>query len=76
MRIALHRDAHEIRLSEIADDGRGIGQSPSEGRGLGNMRTRAREQNGDVQLEPNGEHGVKVVARIPIRDERTEAGEM
>ena len=76
VRIALLRDEREIRL-EIADDGRGLGQTPSEGRGLGNMRTRAKEQNGDVQLEPNGEHGVKVVARIPIAAEATgRVGEM
>ncbi|MCC6807099.1 MAG: sensor histidine kinase [Deltaproteobacteria bacterium] len=72
VRIALERDAKEIRL-EIADDGRGLGESPSEGRGLGNMRTRAKEQNGDVVLEANGERGVKVIARIPIGEAR--AGE-
>jgi signal transduction histidine kinase len=72
VRIALDRDEREIRL-EIADDGQGLGQTPSEGRGLGNMRTRAKEQNGDVRLEQNGERGVRVVATIPIPRER--AGE-
>jgi signal transduction histidine kinase len=67
VRIALERDDREIRL-EISDDGRGLGHSPSEGRGLGNMRTRAKEQNGDVQVSANGDKGVRVIARIPIAD--------
>ncbi len=69
--VTLMRESDRISL-EVADDGKGLGTQPSEGRGLNNMRSRAKEQDGDVRIEANGEQGLRVIATIPLLSERVE----
>ena len=66
--VTLAKDSEHISV-EITDDGIGIGATPSEGRGLNNMRSRAKEQNGEVRIEPNGTRGLRVIATIPLLSE-------
>ena len=66
--ITLAKDAERISV-EITDDGKGMGAEPSEGRGLNNMRSRAKEQDGEVRIEANGFQRLRVIATIPLLSE-------
>ena len=70
VRIKLAGSNGEIRLS-IADDGRGLGTAPPEGRGLGmiGMRARARSAGGDVAVHSRPGQGVLIEVRVPLRHE-------
>jgi signal transduction histidine kinase len=51
----------------LADDGRGLGgeSAPGEGRGVGNMRRRARALGGELELRPC-DPGTEVRVRLPL----------
>lgn len=49
----------------VADDGRGIDPKARHGLGLQNMRDRAIESGGRLQLQPNHPTGTRVIARFP-----------
>jgi signal transduction histidine kinase len=68
--VTLEHVGEEICLS-IHDDGRGLGEPPSNGRGLGltGMRARARSAGGDAQVRSRPGEGVLIEVRVPIRDE-------
>jgi signal transduction histidine kinase len=68
--ITLEGKPTEICLS-IQDDGRGIGATPSNGRGLGmiGMRARARSAGGDVNVRSREGEGVVIEVRVPLRHE-------
>ena len=69
--ITLDGKPAEICLS-IQDDGRGIGATPSNGRGLGmiGMRARARSAGGDVNVRSRPDEGVLIEVRVPLRHEK------
>jgi signal transduction histidine kinase len=58
----------------IADDGRGIDPRARHGRGLQNMRDRAIEAGGRLQLQANHPAGTRVIARFPVSRGQPEAG--
>ena len=67
------RQACTVRLSangalelEIADDGGGLAPDRRAGVGLGSMRERAEELGGICTIEPGGEGGTRVLARLPL----------
>jgi signal transduction histidine kinase len=65
LQVSLRREGSALRL-EVADDGRGLPASLKEGRGLENMRARAREERGELRVEANGRGGVSVVVSLPV----------
>jgi len=80
--IARHAAAHHVTIkldgkpSEIClsvhDDGRGLGATPSNGRGLGmiGMRARARSAGGDVNVRSRPGEGVLIEVRVPLNHEK------
>jgi signal transduction histidine kinase len=67
VKIDLDSPNGEVRLS-IRDDGRGLAQAPSDGRGLGmiGMRARARATGGDVSVVSRPGEGVLIEVRVPV----------
>jgi len=51
---------------EVLDDGRGLSPGAPPGRGLGNMRKRAAELGGDVEIAPAGGGGTRVRLWLPL----------
>jgi signal transduction histidine kinase len=80
--IARHAEARHVTIKldgtpsgiclSIHDDGRGLGASPSNGRGLGmiGMRARARSAGGDVNVRSRPGEGVLIEVRVPLRNEK------
>jgi signal transduction histidine kinase len=64
----LSADDNWCRL-EIVDDGQGIGTAKASegGLGLGNMRRRAEELNGRIELSMNASGGTKLEWEVPVR---------
>lgn len=54
----------ELAVS-VCDDGKGMGDSPSRGRGINNMKHRAREIGATLVIENQPPSGLKVGMRIP-----------
>ena len=71
VRIRLETVAGEIRLC-IQDDGRGLGATRGDGRGLGliGMRARARSAGGDATVQSKPGEGVLIEVRVPLRHEK------
>jgi signal transduction histidine kinase len=72
-RVAMRRGVHGSKLeAEIIDDGRGIeaagnGDSQSrEGRGLSNMRSRARDLGGALTVTTGDDGGTRVHLFVPV----------
>jgi signal transduction histidine kinase len=56
-------------LLDLTDDGGGSGPvTPSQGRGLDNMRERAAELAGDIDWKPGTEGGTKVLLSMPLAE--------
>lgn len=72
-----HAQARQIRIEvlyqkpggelvvSVCDDGKGMGGSPSRGRGINNMKHRAREIGATLAIENQPSSGLKVCMRIP-----------
>ncbi len=58
-------EADTIRL-RINDNGIGFSAAQSEGMGLGNMRVRAAQHHGNLQLESFPSHGTKLTVQLPL----------
>lgn len=81
--VARHSSAKNVRMqleSElnrvcliVADDGRGLSNSPPDGRGMGmiGMRARARSAGGDLNVHSEPGHGVSIEVEIPLHHEQT-----
>lgn len=67
VRIIANRDGEALRI-EIKDDGNGIIPSSSVGYGLQNMRDRARQLNGALEINSQPGKGTQVVLEIPWKD--------
>lgn len=55
----------ELRLV-VADDGNGIGDTPSSGRGLKNIRQRAERLGGNMELGKSREGGTRLTWHVPL----------
>jgi signal transduction histidine kinase len=68
--ITLEPAGESIRLS-VADDGRGLAATPTNGRGMGltGIRARARSAGGDAQIRSKPGDGVLIEVRVPNRHE-------
>jgi signal transduction histidine kinase len=67
VRVQLHQAGEALEL-EIVDDGRGIAECcRSTGRGIENMRARARQLGAQLELQ-GGPNGTRVALLVPIAD--------
>ena len=74
--VARHADATQVDIVVVlddetltitaADDGQGPGPLRSNGRGLGNMATRAEARGGRFEIGPNEPTGTKLVWQVPL----------
>jgi signal transduction histidine kinase len=73
--IARHSGAEKANLSfsctsefcmEIADNGRGLDITSSKGRGMENIRSRARELGGKVEITNSETGGFRLLLKIPL----------
>lgn len=73
--IARHSGAENASLSfycnsefcmEITDNGRGIGITGSNGRGMENIRSRAKELGGKIELSSSESGGLSLLLKIPL----------
>jgi signal transduction histidine kinase len=75
--VARHANATKVEVSlvtsdgeltmSVVDDGTGITEGVTGGRGLDNMRTRAALVNGDVKWGPGPDGGTAVRWRVPLK---------
>jgi signal transduction histidine kinase len=67
--VTLHWDPPNLIL-QVKDNGSGISSASlekSEGFGLGNMRTRAAQIDGKLDIQTAAGHGTSIVLTVPIR---------
>jgi hypothetical protein len=65
--VELHVERDRLRLS-VRDDGRGLDPArPSEGHGLANMRRRAEQVRGSLEIGGDPERGTTVLLEAPLR---------
>ncbi|MHB1173004.1 MAG: GAF domain-containing sensor histidine kinase [Lacisediminihabitans sp.] len=70
--VEIASSSREVVLT-IVDDGKGMGESTRRS-GLNNLRQRAEERGGSLQLEANEPSGVRLVWRVPLGERPTDRG--
>jgi PAS domain S-box-containing protein len=77
VKIILDQQDKNIRM-QIIDDGQGFDcmQNVKDGFGIANMKERARQLDGNVEIESALGQGTRITVHIPVRDQTLNVGEV
>jgi two-component system, NarL family, sensor histidine kinase DevS len=64
--VGKHARASQVVITIVADDGNGIGETPTSGRGLKNIRQRAERLGGNMELGTSREGGTRLTWHVPL----------